>query len=193
VNAAVGAEDAVVSGFEMRVSDAEREAVAAELREHFASGRLTQDELNERLDQTFAARTRGDLNAVLTDLPGSPSWPSARSGWADGAVPAGTPFAGSGSRRAGAGSRRAGAGYRRSCGAGNGWQHGAGRTAGTLVSSFVMLAALLTLGIVGAFGLGGGHPLAVVLLIAAFALLRRLVFGIFRRRRGGMRGPRRRC
>jgi hypothetical protein len=47
---AVGAEDAVVSGFEMRVGDADREAAAAELREHFASGRLTQDELNERLD-----------------------------------------------------------------------------------------------------------------------------------------------
>ncbi|MGH3170790.1 MAG: DUF1707 domain-containing protein, partial [Trebonia sp.] len=29
----------------MRVSDAEREAAAAELREHFASGRLTQDEM----------------------------------------------------------------------------------------------------------------------------------------------------
>jgi hypothetical protein len=53
----------------MRVGDAERDAAANELREHFASGRLTQDELNERLDQTFAAKTRGDLSALFTDLP----------------------------------------------------------------------------------------------------------------------------
>ncbi len=53
----------------MRVSDAEREAAAAELREHFASGRLDQEELDERLSAVFAARTRGDLNALFTDLP----------------------------------------------------------------------------------------------------------------------------
>ncbi|HEY1666723.1 MAG TPA: DUF1707 domain-containing protein, partial [Trebonia sp.] len=41
----------------MRVSDAEREAAAAELREHFASGRLTQDEMDERLTAVFAAKT----------------------------------------------------------------------------------------------------------------------------------------
>lgn len=62
----------------MRVGDAEREAAAAEVREHFASGRLTQEELNERLDQTFAAKTRGDLDAVFTDLPSA--------SWRDGAV-----------------------------------------------------------------------------------------------------------
>src|SRR6202161_650334 len=71
--------EAVTSGFEMRVGDAEREAAAAEVREHFASGRLTQDELNQRLDQTFAAKTRGDLDAVFTDLP-SASWRDAAAG-----------------------------------------------------------------------------------------------------------------
>src|SRR5215471_16646592 len=65
----------MASGFEMRVGDAEREAAAAELREHYASGRLTLDELNERLDAAFAAKTRADLNAVMRDLP------SARPGW----------------------------------------------------------------------------------------------------------------
>ena len=53
----------------MRVGDAEREATAGELREHFASGRLTQDEFDERLNQTFAAKTRADLLALFSDLP----------------------------------------------------------------------------------------------------------------------------
>ena len=39
----------MAAGNEMRVGDAEREAAAAELREHYASGRLTLDELNERV------------------------------------------------------------------------------------------------------------------------------------------------
>src|SRR6516164_179046 len=59
----------MAAGNEMRVGDAEREAAAAELREHYASGRLTLDELNERIDKVFAAKTRGDLNVLMTDLP----------------------------------------------------------------------------------------------------------------------------
>src|ERR1700753_4467156 len=71
----------------MRVSDAEREAATAELREHFASGRLNRDELDERLASIFAAKTRGDLNAVFTDLP------SSGHGWAGaGAAPGGRAF-----------------------------------------------------------------------------------------------------
>jgi hypothetical protein len=85
----------VVSGFEIRVGDAEREAAATELREHFATGRLTQDELNERLDQAFAAKTRGDLHAVMTDLP------SAHSGPAGGAARPGAPRDGAGGARIG--------------------------------------------------------------------------------------------
>ena len=42
---------------------------------------VTQDELNQRLDQTFAAKTRGDLNAVFTDLP-SATWRDATAGGA---------------------------------------------------------------------------------------------------------------
>jgi hypothetical protein len=55
--------------YEMRIGDAEREATVNELREHFASGRLTQEEFNQRVDQAFAAKTRGDLKAVMRDLP----------------------------------------------------------------------------------------------------------------------------
>ncbi|HLJ98973.1 MAG TPA: DUF1707 domain-containing protein [Streptosporangiaceae bacterium] len=62
----------MVSGPNMRVGDAEREAVASQLREHYADGRLTLDELNERLDLTLSAKTRADLNGVLRDLPAAP-------------------------------------------------------------------------------------------------------------------------
>ena len=53
----------------IRVSDADREGVAERLREHFAAGRLTSDELEERLTATFSAKTAGDLRPVLADLP----------------------------------------------------------------------------------------------------------------------------
>ena len=59
----------MATGYNVRVGDADREAVAAQLREHFADGRLTLEELNERLDQAFAAKTKADLNTVLRDLP----------------------------------------------------------------------------------------------------------------------------
>jgi Domain of unknown function (DUF1707) len=184
----------VVSGFEMRVGDAEREAAAAELREHFASGRLNQDELNERLDRAFAAKTRGDLHALMIDLPTSGA------GWAAGAAAASAPFGGSGFGASGARWIGPGAGYGRQggadagggAGAGYGWQRSGRRAAGTFVASFVMLWALLAVGLLAIFGIGAGRPFGIVLIFAAFALLRRLIVGIFRRRRGGSRGPRRR-
>jgi hypothetical protein len=54
----------------IRVSDADRERVAAQLREHYAEGRLSADELDERLSAAFGARTSGDLGRVTADLPG---------------------------------------------------------------------------------------------------------------------------
>ena len=54
---------------EMRASDADRDRVAGALREHLALGRLTMDELNERLEATYAARTLGELQQVTRDLP----------------------------------------------------------------------------------------------------------------------------
>jgi hypothetical protein len=53
----------------MRVSDADRERVTARLREHFADGRLTSDELDERITAALNAKTFGDLRAVMADLP----------------------------------------------------------------------------------------------------------------------------
>jgi hypothetical protein len=63
----------------IRVSDADREQVAERLREHYAAGRLSSDELDERLSATLSAKTFGDLRAVMADLPepgtiGSPGW-----------------------------------------------------------------------------------------------------------------------
>src|SRR5262249_56649984 len=54
----------------IRASDADRDRTAALLREHLAAGRLTSEEFNERLDKAYAAKTMGDLDKLLEDLPG---------------------------------------------------------------------------------------------------------------------------
>jgi uncharacterized protein DUF1707/cell wall-active antibiotic response 4TMS protein YvqF len=54
---------------ELRVSDAEREAVADELAQHRAEGRLTLDEFSQRVDRAYAAKTRTDLEPLTHDLP----------------------------------------------------------------------------------------------------------------------------
>lgn len=54
---------------ELRASDAEREAVVGKLNQAVGDGRLTLDEFSERLELTYAARTRGDLSPLLRDLP----------------------------------------------------------------------------------------------------------------------------
>ena len=67
---------------DIRASDAERERVATQLREHAAEGRLDVDELDERLQQAYTARTRAELDALTADLPASaparPGPPTAR-------------------------------------------------------------------------------------------------------------------
>jgi DNA-binding PadR family transcriptional regulator len=54
----------------VRAGDADRDAAAAALGEHFAQGRLTLDELNARLDVALAATTHGELSRAARDLPG---------------------------------------------------------------------------------------------------------------------------
>ncbi len=54
----------------IRASDADRDRTAAMLREHHAAGRLSAEEFNERLDQAYAAKTMGELDQLLADLPG---------------------------------------------------------------------------------------------------------------------------
>jgi len=152
----------MATGFNVRVGDADRDAVAAQLREHYADGRLTLDELNERLDHTFAAKTTADLEAVLRDLPHVPR-------------PVSAPLVGP---------------------AGSGWDSGTGYSRrGRPFAAFAPVMALVwvfvILGALMLFGLGGGdRPLAIVVLLAVFALLKRLFsFGV-RRGGGGPKGPR---
>jgi hypothetical protein len=54
----------------LRASDADRDRAAAQLHVHFAAGRLTPDELDDRFTAVQAARTFGDLRRTLADLPG---------------------------------------------------------------------------------------------------------------------------
>jgi Domain of unknown function (DUF1707) len=53
----------------LRASDADREQVAERLRNAAAEGRLLAEELEDRLEAAFAARTYGELSAVVSDLP----------------------------------------------------------------------------------------------------------------------------
>ncbi len=53
---------------DLRASDADRERVAERLRHAAGDGQLTLDELNERLDQAYHARTHGDLVPLTADL-----------------------------------------------------------------------------------------------------------------------------
>jgi hypothetical protein len=52
-----------------RVSDADRDRATVLLRDHFAAGRLSAEELDERLAAALDAKTAGDLRQVLADLP----------------------------------------------------------------------------------------------------------------------------
>jgi hypothetical protein len=54
----------------IRVSDADRDRVTGQLRDHFAAGRITPGELDERLSAALNAKTFGDLRRIMADLPG---------------------------------------------------------------------------------------------------------------------------
>jgi Domain of unknown function (DUF1707)/Domain of unknown function (DUF4190) len=62
----------------MRASSADRERTVDVLKAGFAEGRLTQDEYGERMGRAYSARTYGELNALIADLPaGAVPLPSA--------------------------------------------------------------------------------------------------------------------
>ena len=56
---------------QLRISDDDRHRVAEVLREAAGEGRLDIEELDERLEATYAARIYADLVPILTDLPGA--------------------------------------------------------------------------------------------------------------------------
>jgi hypothetical protein len=165
----------MATGYNVRIGDADREAIAAQLREHFADGRLTLDELNERLDQTFAAKTRADLNVVMRDLPhvARPLTDAPAAGFGNTAWP-GQAWPGPTGR--------------------SGWDYGTGNSRygrAAFAPLLVLMWVALVFGAVTLFGIGGGdRPLAIILILAAIAFLKRLFgFGGRRRGGGGPRGP----
>jgi Flp pilus assembly protein TadB len=54
------------------VGDVDRERAVVSLREHFAAGRLTLEELDERVERALEARSQRALRRSLVDLPESP-------------------------------------------------------------------------------------------------------------------------
>jgi hypothetical protein len=54
---------------EIRAADKDRDSAAADLREHFAAGRLSETEFTERLETVYAATTVAQLDRVRADLP----------------------------------------------------------------------------------------------------------------------------
>jgi hypothetical protein len=62
----------------MRAASTDRERTVDVLKAGFAEGRLTQEEYNDRMGRAYAARTYGELAALVTDLPAGPfptAWP----------------------------------------------------------------------------------------------------------------------
>jgi hypothetical protein len=62
----------------VRAADSDREAVAERLRRSHAEGRLDVEEFQERLDQCYKAKTIGDLDQLVGDLPSPARAPEPR-------------------------------------------------------------------------------------------------------------------
>lgn len=58
---------------DLRAGDQDRESVAQRLRGHHADGRLDTDEFAQRVDRCYQARTLGELDRLLADLPRAPA------------------------------------------------------------------------------------------------------------------------
>jgi hypothetical protein len=54
---------------QLRAGDRDRDGAAADLREHFAAGRLSEEELAQRLESVYSATTVAELDALRRDLP----------------------------------------------------------------------------------------------------------------------------
>jgi Domain of unknown function (DUF1707) len=58
--------------YDLRIGDTERDAATAQLRDHFVAGRLTFDELTERIDLALTAKTQRQVDSLMADLPRPP-------------------------------------------------------------------------------------------------------------------------
>jgi len=169
----------------LRIGDRERDAVAAELREHYAHGRLTLEEFNQRIDAAFAAKTQNDLSRLTADLPhvrsGGAPLPSSGTGRSP-TLASGPPLSG-----AIAGSDWSVGGWHGRSWHGGNWSDGnwSGRNhrRGGFAALSTLLAALASWLLVYDVLLVGLHfpwPGRVGLLVAIFTLIRGLLRRIFR-------------
>jgi len=184
----------------LRIGDRERDAVAAELREHYAHGRLTLEEFNQRLDALFAAKTQDDLRRLTADLPhirsGGAPLPSSRTGrspsLASGPPPSGWAAGGGWSARASATAVSASGGWPASGWSGGNWHgrnwsgdswSGRNRRLGGFAALSTVLAAVATWLLVYdvlLVGLRLPWPGRAGLLVAIFTIIRGLLRRIFR-------------
>jgi hypothetical protein len=68
---------------ELRAADVDRRRVVDQLERHYVDGRLTSDELSDRMSRAMAARTYGELDTLLHDLPPSSTPPESDPAEAD--------------------------------------------------------------------------------------------------------------
>ncbi|MHB1596417.1 MAG: DUF1707 SHOCT-like domain-containing protein [Streptosporangiaceae bacterium] len=148
----------------LRIGDAEREAAAASLREHFALGRLTLEEFQQRVDAALTAKTDRDLARLTSDLPqsGADQGSATAPGPMSGAQPGGPWYPATNYRRRPGGS----------------WVRSGFLIA--LVALVVLQATRLS------FGVFPGRGSILILLLVAF-LGRRVLFRLLRPRRGSGR------
>jgi class 3 adenylate cyclase len=57
----------------LRASDADRERAVESLREHYGAGRLSEEDLSERVEAAYGVRTMSELQALTADLPSPPT------------------------------------------------------------------------------------------------------------------------
>lgn len=86
---------------DLRIGDADREGALAALGEHFAAGRLTHEEYDERASRAIEARTAAEVAPLFDDLPGP--HPPVLGGPPVPALPGGVRPAAGGAGRRGAG------------------------------------------------------------------------------------------
>src|SRR3954471_3730283 len=63
---------------DLRASDSDRERVAAQLRQHYGAGRVSEEELSDRVEAAYAARTLAELDHLTADLPSDRTAPTQR-------------------------------------------------------------------------------------------------------------------
>ena len=169
----------------LRIGDRERDSVAAELQEHYAHGRLTLEEFNQRLDAVFAAKTQGDLSRLTADLPhvrsGGAPLPSSGTGKSP-RLASGPPLSGWGPGAGWPGRASAAAVGGSSDWSGGSWS-GQNRRRGGFAMLATMLAAVaswLLVYDVLSLGVRFPWPGRVGLLIAIYTVIRGLLRRIFR-------------